>query len=785
MIAPASLTFAGTDWLWPLAGVLALAAAVLVWSYRAAPPGPLRAVCLGLKILGIAALAVCLLEPMWTGQRARPGANLFLVLADNSQGMQVKDGGAAVTRGDELRALVDPARTDWQATLADNFDLRRYVFDRRLQPTKDFAELDFAGTTTAIGASLDAVKGRFQGRPLAGVLLLTDGNATDLRDPLPDLEGLPPVYPVVIGRRGPARDLSVQQVQVSQSAFEDAPVSIQADVSATGYRGRPVVARLVDRGGRVVSEQTLSGPRDGETLAFRFQVKPETPGLAFYRVSVAGGGFGETEAGEAEATLVNNQRVVAVNRSKGPYRVLYVTGRPNWEFKFLNRAVMEDREVELVALIRVAKREPKFDFRGRAGETSNPLFRGFGNQAPEEVERYDQPVLVRLNTRDEFELAGGFPRTPEDLYGYHAIIVDDLEAEFFTPDQAMLVQKFVSERGGGFLMLGGMESFQDGGYHRTPIGEMLPVYLDRPQDGLPPGAVRWELAREGWLQPWARLRDNESDERVRLDALPTFEVVNRVRAVKPGASVIATARDLEGVEQPALTVQRFGRGRTAALTIGDVWRWGMRSAEAREDMDKAWRQWTRWLVSDVPGRVQLSIEPLAGDAAGAVNLQVRVRDEKFLPLDDASVTVEIEPVMTAEAAGPLRLQAEPSVAEAGLYEVSYVPRLTGGYKAAVVATNAVGAEVGRDEAGWSVDLAADEFRSLTPNHALMETLARRTGGELVETDRLNAFVRSLPERRVPVMETWSYPLWHTPAMLVFAFACLLAEWGLRRWKGLP
>jgi uncharacterized membrane protein len=785
MIAPASLTFSGTDWLWPLAGVLVLAAAVLVWSYRAAPPGPLRAVCLGLKILGIAALAVCLLEPMWTGQRARPGANLFLVLADNSQGMQVKDGGATETRGDELRALVDPARTDWQATLADNFDLRRYVFDRRLQPTKDFAELDFAGTTTAIGASLDAVKGRFQGRPLAGVLLLTDGNATDLRDPLPDLEGLPPVYPVVIGRRGPARDLSVQQVQVSQSAFEDAPVSIQADVSATGYRGRPVVARLVDRGGRVVNEQTLSGPRDGETLAFRFQVKPETPGLAFYRVSVAGGGLDETEAGEAEATLVNNQRVVAVNRSKGPYRVLYVTGRPNWEFKFLNRAVMEDREVELVALIRVAKREPKFDFRGRAGETSNPLFRGFGNQAPEEVERYDQPVLVRLNTRDEFELAGGFPRTPEDLYGYHAIIVDDLEAEFFTPDQAMLVQKFVSERGGGFLMLGGMESFQDGSYHRTPIGEMLPVYLDRPQDGLPPGAVRWELAREGWLQPWARLRDNESDERVRLDALPTFEVVNRVRAVKPGASVIATARDLEGVEQPALTVQRFGRGRTAALTIGDVWRWGMRSAEAREDMDKAWRQWTRWLVSDVPGRVQLSIEPLAGDAAGAVNLQVRVRDEKFLPLDDASVTVEIEPVMTAEAAGPLRLQAEPSVAEAGLYEVSYVPRLTGGYKAAVVATNAVGAEVGRDEAGWSVDLAADEFRSLTPNHALMETLARRTGGELVETDRLNAFVRSLPERRVPVMETWSYPLWHTPAMLVFAFACLLAEWGLRRWKGLP
>ncbi len=786
-----ALTFAGTDWLWPLVGFLALALVILVWSYRAAPRGPVRVACLILKALGLAALAVCLLEPMWTGQRARPGANLFLVMADNSQGMQVRDDGASQTRGDELRALVDPSRTDWQATLTDNFDLRRYVFDRRLQPTKDFAELDFSGNATAIGGALSTAVDRFQGRPLAGILLLTDGNATDLRDPLPDLTGLPPIYPVLMGQRAPTRDLSVQQVQVSQSAFEDAPVSIQADVGAIGYRGRPVVARLIDRGGRVVQEQTLQSQRESETLAFRFQVKPDQPGLSFYQVSVAGGGAatptlpGEGAAASEEATLVNNQRVVAVNRSRGPYRVLYVTGRPNWEFKFLNRAVMEDREMELVALIRVAKREPKFDFRGRAGETSNPLFRGFGSQSPEEVERYDQPVLVRLNTRDEFELASGFPRTPEDLYGYHAIMVDDLEAEFFTPDQAMLVQKFVSERGGGFMMLGGMESFQQGNYHRTPIGEMLPVYLDRPEEGLPAGAVRWDLTREGWLQPWARLRDNEADERARIDTLPMFEVINRVRAVKPGASVIATARDADGAEVPALSVQRFGRGRTAALTVGDLWRWGMRSAEAREDMDKAWRQWTRWLVADVPNRVQLSIEPVASDASGAVNLQVRVRDEKFQPLDDATVTVEVEPVMAEGGTGALRLQAEASANEAGLYELTFVPRVTGGYKASALATNSVGAEVGRDEAGWSVDLAADEFRSLTPNFALMETLAQKTGGEVIDSARLNAFVRGLPERKVPVMETWSYPLWHTPAMLVFAFACLLAEWSLRRWKGLP
>ena len=46
-------------------------------------------------------------------------------------------------------------------------------------------------------------------------------------------------------------------------------------------------------------------------------------------------------------------------------------------------------------------------------------------------------------------------------------------------------------------------------------------------------------------------------------------------------------------------------------------------------------------------------------------------------------------------------------------------------------------------------------------------------------------VRRLPELRAPVMETWSFPAWHTPVLFAFALACLLAEWGLRRWKGMP
>jgi hypothetical protein len=35
------------------------------------------------------------------------------------------------------------------------------------------------------------------------------------------------------------------------------------------------------------------------------------------------------------------------------------------------------------------------------------------------------------------------------------------------------------------------------------------------------------------------------------------------------------------------------------------------------------------------------------------------------------------------------------------------------------------------------------------------------------------------------MDSWSFPLWHTPAMFGFALLCFVSEWGLRRWKGLP
>ncbi len=781
----AALFLAGRDWLWPAVGALVAAFAFVTWSYLRAPARtPLRLACAVLKVLGLAALLACLLEPTLSGQRAKPGANVLAIVADNSLSMTLHDAGAAESRGDILRSVVAGVRSDWRTPLSQSFDTRHYLADERLQPTQDFHELAFDGRTTALGHTLAQLAERYRGQPLAGIILLTDGIAADVAEAA-SLQGLPPIYPVVIGRDGPERDLAVTSTAVTQTSFEDAPVTVQAEIAANGFAGEEIVAQLLPvaagKSGEAVkpvAEQTQTVPREGGKFTCRFQFRPAQTGVLFYRLTVT-----PKNAGAAEATLANNETMVVVDRGAGPHRVLYVSGRPNWEFKFLHRAIQGDDQTELVGLIRIANREPKFSFRGRAGEESNPLFRGFGDQSKENVERYDQPVFRRILKDDEFELPGGFPKTAEELFKYRAVILDDTEADFFTAEQMSLLQRFVSERGGGLLALGGAESFREGRYARTAIGEMLPVYLrgaemaDRSSEI---GALRLALTREGWLQPWARLRANEVDERARLAVQPGFDVLNRAGEPKPAATVVATVTDGTR-EYPALVTQRFGRGRTAALLVGDLWQAGLGDEARQKDLMKGWRQMVRWMVADVPEPIEVRSEPQPDGVS--VRLQVRARDAKFQPLENGTVVLTVTRAGAADAP-PLMLTAEASAGEAGLYETTFIPRDNGGFRVEAAVRNDAGALTGSAATGWTSDLAAAEFRDLKPNRALMEQLARQTGGDVLAPEDLAAFARRLPRERAPVTETWTRPLWHTPWMMLFALACLVGEWGLRRWKGL-
>ncbi len=354
-----SVYLAGKDWLLPALLWLGVGAATVIWAYAQAPvDGHIRKICMGLKCVGLLLLLFCLLDPMATQERAKPGANRLALAVDNSEGLNLTDSREKISRAQVLKQALANKSDNWQSNLAHDFELKRYTFDARLKNVGNYQDLLFDGQSSRLGDALTTLTRRYQGQPLAGIVVFTDGVATDLEGELPLPEGMPPVYPVVIGKSAPKRDVALGTITPTQTSFEDAPVTITAQVKARGCDEEQIVAKLqlLDSAGEasaLMKELTQKADGDESELTFRFQVRPVVEGIIFYRLTVNPSGE------ETEATQSNNSRVVVIDRGGGPYRVLYVAGRPNWEYKFLKRAVQEDEEVELTGLIRIAHKEAK------------------------------------------------------------------------------------------------------------------------------------------------------------------------------------------------------------------------------------------------------------------------------------------------------------------------------------------------------------------------------------------------------------------------------------------
>jgi len=339
-------------------------------------------------------------------------------------------------------------------------------------------------------------------------------------------------------------------------------------------------------------------------------------------------------------------------------------------------------------------------------------------------------------------------------------------------------------------MLGGQECYAHGKYEKTPFADLLPVYVqaDGPSRGggedasFRPDArdLRLDFTREGWLQPWVRLRETEQSERERLATMTPFATLNQIGAIKPGASVLASvtvSSEAERVnKQPALVAHRYGNGRAGALLIGDLWRWGFKQPDQRPDMEKAWRQTVRWLVADVPRRVSLD----AKREPGTVTLRADLLDASFQPATEADAAVRV----TDPAGEPLELEALPSDAEAGRFEVSYKPAGPGSYKAEVVVHDEEGEPVGSSATGWALNPAAEELRTIIPDQKWLTELAESTGGEVLTLDQVDRLPGLIQHPKVTVEVTKVVSLWHLPWVFFGALACFVLEWWLRREKGL-
>lgn len=765
-----------------VAGVAVLVTILALWANRRMPMRGLKRLgSLVLKLGAFYAMLACWIEPQWVTRVPKERANTVAILLDDSQSMQLPDARSGMTRGSRLLEEWTKGALSWRSELERDFRVRSFAFSASLREFGKFSDLSFQGSPTALSAAVSEAAERL-GQGVAGIVLLTDGVASD--SATLSAAGLPPVYPVLFGREGGDPDLAFGTVSATQSAFEDAPVTVSAEVKLAGARSLNARVRVevldplpASGNSAVLGEAVVPLHPEHPRGVVQLQFTPPRSGPTFYRVCVDSPDISP----EAELTLENNKRLLCVNRASGPHRVLYVAGRPNWEFGPMRRALEGDGEVELRGLVRIAKREPKFAFKGRGGDASNPLFRGFESAADAELQRYDKPVVVRVNVDTADELTGGFPKTAEELFSYKGLILDDVEAEFFSADQLRLMQRFVAERGGGLLMLGGMESFEGGGWKGTTVEAVLPVWLAREaagESGRQP--QRWALTREGLMEPWVRRRKSEAEEVSRLARLPGLDVVNHVEGIKPAATVLAVAGASSGSElSPALVTQRYGSGRCGALLAGDLFRWGIGDPAQAADLTKLWRQITRWLVADVPTQVEISADWSA--SAQAAKLLVRIRDSAARPVEDADVEVRVRRVGDTELSAII-LRAEPS-GEAGTYTATHASGMSGALVAEVRAKGPDGLVLGGASAGWVQDNSDVEFSIATPGRSGMEMLAKKTGGEVVHIEDLSGLASKLRNAPNLAMETRVRPLWHTGSVFGFALICLCGEWFLRRRNG--
>ena len=735
--------------IWLVLGIAAFAILLAVWAIARTGRGVGTGtrIALGSLRLGtVALLAWCLCRPVLIVAESLAQRNVVAVLVDDSRSMRIADvnGGP---RAATIHALAGSADSSLLRALAARYQVRVFRTSAAGR-VPNVAALGFDGSRTRLLGAVTRVEDELTGTPLSGVVVLSDGaengsggeGAPSIADQLATLRARGvPVYTVGIGSTRFAKDVEISALGGPRVALRNATVLLDVVITHRGFSGVSLPL-IVEDSGRIVASATVRLSRDAESTPVRLRVPTPEPGARLLTVRVP------VQAGELIAE--NNTRRALLTVRDRREKVLYVEGEPRPEVKFARRAVDGDQQLQLVTLLRSAK------------------------------DKY-----LRLGVSDSLELINGFPNTRAQLFNYRAIVLGSIEASFFTGDQLRMISDFVSERGGGLLMLGGRAAFADGGYVGTPLADLAPVDMEvstrREEERLV--TVTAVPTADGLRHPALQVAGTDSLVALRWRTLPPLTTVNLLSRAKPAASILLQGREGEsGLTRPLLVSQRFGRGRVLAFGAQDDWLWQMHADIAVDDSthEILWRQMLRWLVNEVPDRV----EALTGDESGpgdAVPLRAIVRDSGYLRRNGASVMATV----TGPGGAIQDVAFDWAVDRDGEYVASFVPAGEGVQEVRVRAI--AGADTTLSPPGYVlVAEPVDEYFGAERRDLLLEQLSRETGGRSYTPRRADEIARDLNYSASGATSVKRLDLWDAPLVLLVLFLLLGGEWILRRRRGL-
>ncbi len=728
-----------------LAGVLMF----LMYRRTSARISPARRVTLlGLRVLFVVIVAFMLAKPAIQESRTRSGSVFTAVLVDTSASMSIPDVEAAnsnkVARLEAAKTLLLGAKGD-TGLLKKLGAISRpvlYAFDRETRRLADAASAKADGQQSNIFRALRDMDAELRGVPLGAVILLSDGgwNAGGSADAAAEIlksRGLP-LFAVGVGNPNPPKDYEVSQVLAPRRVRRNSLVEITATIRNTGFSG-PFTVQIL-RADTVLISRTIQ-PTEGQDLhSVKLTFTPDHEGATTYRVAVP--------PAQGEAVANNNSRDFTMQVQDDRLPVLYIEGSPRLEYRFLRRAMFKDKDFRIAGLLRLAKDR-------------------FYVQGANDTEKY---------------LEKGFPTTAEQLFVFQAVILGDIEADTFSPDQLKLLEEFVRVRGGGLIMLGGVNSFGLGKYAGTPVGNALPLEISAADPPYSDEQFSSRTTDAGLKHAVMQLVSDPIANRKLWAAAPPLIGITPTRSLKPGAQLLLTQEKKGRPGLPVLAVQNYGQGRVAAFTSGGSWYWRM-SVPATEDFhEKFWKQLIRWLV--VGAKEQLTVETDAETYGKKepVIVKATVLAKDLKPVNDVTVVATI----TDPLGNKQDLPMDWILSEEGVYQCRYVPEDDGNYQVHARV------EEWKDHKGADTEFRISqpviEFMNSAMREAGLTALAAATGGKyyrLAETDALPRDVgKAIAHARLAGMKPIQRQLWDMPALFAALVLLAGAEWFLRRRSGL-
>lgn len=737
VFAKGEFVFLGRWPLWVLALLAAAGCAALglyLWRKRAhANPSltPPRLAALWLLQCATLALILALLwQPAILISALRPQQNIVAVVFDDSRSMSIVENGTS-----RIESVLNGFRGRVLDDLQKRFQVRMYRMSGSLERIETVDVLRADAPATRIGDSLRQLASESSGLPLGAVILATDGadNAGGI-----DLETISelrnrriPVHTVAFGRERPARDIEIHDVQIPARALADSRLSAYVTLTQFGYKGE--TARLTLReSGKILASKEITLAADGaqqvETLLFN----AGTAGAKVIEASVS--------VLANEENPANNQVSRLLNVSAAKPRILYIEGEPRWEFKWIRRAVEEDRNVHLVTMLRTS-----------------------------------QNKIYRQGIENPSELEHGFPARIDEMFAYEGLIIGSVDLPYFTAAQQELIRQFADRRGGGVLFLAGRDALSEGGWAQSSLAEILPVTLPTRTGTFQRDPAQVELTQPGMESLICRIDEDAAKNAERWKKLPHLANYQDVGHPKPGALVLAEFSPGGRGKYPFLVTQNYGRGRTAVLATAGTWRWHMHLPLEDKSHATFWTQLLRWLVSDTPGRVTASTPRQLLADEGRLVLTAEVRDKSYLPAPDAQVEARI---LGPEGIADL-IELQPDPHTPGVYAAEWNAVKPGTYVAEIVSFRGE-EELGRDVLTFlRQNGVAENFRT-SMNRTLLERLSHQTGGRFWTPGDLSKLTDeiSYSEAGLTVRETKD--LWDMPVVFLVLLLLRGAEWILRR-----